>query len=771
MKYILSILFSLVCYCSFGQNTFPNVTTQGSNNTIVLSKGGLGSDSMIYVKGSYPDTTTANFSKNANYLGSLIRVGNTLWIRGASIGTTPNKWYELSNSTSGGTVQQITLSTGLVAIPNPITITGTITADTSVLSTKLNVLNQLNKFTGTTNITTVGTLSNLTVTGLVSSALLSGTLNHSLTPGYALVGSPYDNSADRTFSVDTSLLATPFDKQQFVYTNNVATGFDSAYNSTVQSRSSILSLYNGGSNILNAPGNSPFGIAISSKYDVGYGFQIGNISTDPNNLYYRSRVSSSYNSWYRFWSSNNLDTASMLSNYPTGLGTAGFVPNYNTSKTLITSKIYTNGLNIKVGGNFGTRGLLMVKYDSSLVTASGGEHSFGTFQNYSSSSSVLPNYALGSIDTQDTLYGTGRWDHAHSVQARTVVNLTSPGRIVDPFSGFFDNRTINGTGHVGFSTAIESFDVVGTGTVDTTALWYHHDNVSKGSLKNYGIYWPNVTAPSVMGGQLQLPSVVASGQMTATTFNGALNGNATTATSATSATNATNTTNIAIADNTSNATRYLTWVTGNTGNLPMQVSSTKLTYNPGTGKLATTLSNGPVVSIENLGSGSAQIAASSGDIGFSVVTGQAIDFNVNGSQIGSIAASAATFNYLGTAGVTAVAGTLTATSDSRLKTDMGLFKGSALNAISKIPVGHYWYYNEKSKLPLAAQKVKMFSVFADKVYDVLGEEFAPTQKDGYHSLADRALLSLTIQALQEANNKIDKLEQRLAKLEESLMKK
>lgn len=75
--------------------------------------------------------------------------------------------------------------------------------------------------------------------------------------------------------------------------------------------------------------------------------------------------------------------------------------------------------------------------------------------------------------------------------------------------------------------------------------------------------------------------------LTTTTFTGALAGNATTATSATSATTATNATNSAITnDTTTNATMYPVWVTTTTGNLPLKVSSTKLSFNPSSGAVS-----------------------------------------------------------------------------------------------------------------------------------------------------------------------------------------
>lgn len=84
-----------------------------------------------------------------------------------------------------------------------------------------------------------------------------------------------------------------------------------------------------------------------------------------------------------------------------------------------------------------------------------------------------------------------------------------------------------------------------------------------------------------------------SGQVAATTFTGALAGNATTATSAGSATTATNSgiTN----DTSTNATMFPVWVTANTGNLPLKVTSTKVTFNPSTGNFASTMFNGLTV--------------------------------------------------------------------------------------------------------------------------------------------------------------------------------
>ena len=90
-----------------------------------------------------------------------------------------------------------------------------------------------------------------------------------------------------------------------------------------------------------------------------------------------------------------------------------------------------------------------------------------------------------------------------------------------------------------------------------------------------------ITASKVSTSKLSFnPS---SGTLTATTFSGALNGNAT---SATSATNATNATNVAITNNTStNSTYYVHFGSATSGNDGVEVDSSTLTYNPATNTL------------------------------------------------------------------------------------------------------------------------------------------------------------------------------------------
>ena len=71
--------------------------------------------------------------------------------------------------------------------------------------------------------------------------------------------------------------------------------------------------------------------------------------------------------------------------------------------------------------------------------------------------------------------------------------------------------------------------------------------------------------------------------LTATTFIGALTGNASSSTYSSNST--------IVDDTTTNATMYPVWVTTNTGNIPLKVSSTKISFNPSTGTLTKLIDN------------------------------------------------------------------------------------------------------------------------------------------------------------------------------------
>lgn len=106
------------------------------------------------------------------------------------------------------------------------------------------------------------------------------------------------------------------------------------------------------------------------------------------------------------------------------------------------------------------------------------------------------------------------------------------------------------------------------------------------------LFYPLFVASSVTGNQAVdlgtgLTFNPSTNTLTTTTFSGALSGNATTSTTATNSNNS-----AIVDDTTTNATMYPAWVTTTTGNLPLKVSSTKLSFNPSTGTLSATVFSG-----------------------------------------------------------------------------------------------------------------------------------------------------------------------------------
>lgn len=100
-KIVLSLLLLLIATAVFSQHPIGNdslfLQTLGSSNTLVKSKGAIGSDSG-FVNASYADTTAANRGKIKNYPGAIIRTGNTIWLRD----NTATIWLEIGTGSSGG---------------------------------------------------------------------------------------------------------------------------------------------------------------------------------------------------------------------------------------------------------------------------------------------------------------------------------------------------------------------------------------------------------------------------------------------------------------------------------------------------------------------------------------------------------------------------------------------------------------------------------------------------------------------------------------------
>lgn len=128
-------------------------------------------------------------------------------------------------------------------------------------------------------------------------------------------------------------------------------------------------------------------------------------------------------------------------------------------------------------------------------------------------------------------------------------------------------------------------------------------------------------SPVINGGALGTPSSGVATNLTGTASGLSIGGNATTATTATNATNVGITNDVATA-----TTVFPTWVTANTGNLPVKVSSTKLSFVPSTGILTSTGFAGPLT-----GNVTGNVSGSSGS-----TTGNAATVTTNANLTGVI---------------------------------------------------------------------------------------------------------------------------------------
>ncbi len=219
----------------------------------------------------------------------------------------------------------------------------------------------------------------------------------------------------------------------------------------------------------------------------------------------------------------------------------------------------------------------------------------GNLSKFSGTSSITNGDLSGDITTSGTLATT-----VAKIQGTAVTGTTGTGHVV------LDNTPTLITPNIGAATG-SSLSVSGqitstasTGTapfvVSSTTQVANLNAATAGSTGSSVINDSSTNAtmyPTWVAGTSGAQALEVSsgnytfnpstGTLTATTFSGALSGNASTATTATNATNT------GITDDaTTNATMYPTWVTANTGNLPEKVTSTKFTFNPSTGVLSST---------------------------------------------------------------------------------------------------------------------------------------------------------------------------------------
>jgi len=278
--------------------------------------------------------------------------------------------------------------------------------------------------------------------------------------------------------------------------------------------------------------------------------------------------------------------------------------------------------------------------------------------------------------------------------------------------------------------------------------------------------------------------------LTATTFTGALSGNATSATTATTATNATNT---AITNTTTSAsTHYITFVDGTSGNRAQRVDSTGLTYIPDSniigasisGNAATVTRNanltGDVISVGNATaiaagvivnndiSASAAIAVSK--LAASTISGVTLGGNLatltrgtyltgsnyNGSTARTWAVDATTTNTASKVVARDASGDfaanvitcvdLNSTSDINLKDDIRPFE-NALATVNQLNGVHFtWKKDDRKSIGVIAQEI-------EKILPEL-----VTETEGNKTVNYNGLIGVLIEAVKELSEKVEILE-------------
>lgn len=174
MRKLLTILFSFFTIVSLAQNSsvptppLPNWNYVGSP-TYLTDTRGVHRVAYGFIHARYADTATANTNAYIkSYPGLVIVVGDTVYMRNS----TATQWLVTNGSGGGGGSGTVTnVATGFGLLGGPVTTTGTIEADTTLLGTKqwvYNVLDSLPTITATEGLTAVS--NNIMLGGPLGSA-------------------------------------------------------------------------------------------------------------------------------------------------------------------------------------------------------------------------------------------------------------------------------------------------------------------------------------------------------------------------------------------------------------------------------------------------------------------------------------------------------------------------------------------------------------------------------------------------------------------------
>ena len=299
-----------------------------------------------------------------------------------------------------------------------------------------------------------------------------------------------------------------------------------------------------------------------------------------------------------------------------------FFPNAQVTEILQTifngNITYLNDMNITTGGSFNISdngGSSIVSNGLDSLTISANNYSNSTL-NLNAWSSIDLSVQEGEISLGSTLnLNNNKIDNVNTITGIDGItmngglfNFTSDSSI-DIFAsgGYLSLYDYNQNFHIlgngeGAGSITSSGNLKLTSGKDLTLGSSNQINVNSGvnfvvnASDSIILNAPNDINLNSTSGNVNINSILnmndndiaAVNNITATTFTGALSGNATSASSATTATNVT------ISDNNTNSPFYPVFVTTNTGNLPLYVdkNSNPFTYNPSTGNLTSTTFTG-----------------------------------------------------------------------------------------------------------------------------------------------------------------------------------
>ena len=306
MKNLFLFLFLFFCVLNGYSQQYPINQTIGATTTLVTSRGGFKADSS-FILPAYSDTNKANANPYVkNYAGSLIKVGNTLYVRSTDL----SKWI-LVGSGSGATptLQQVTTAGA--------TTTNTISVAGLNLVTGANSINLANS-SGNFIVTNTGTSDEiLNVTNGVNGYLKFG----GGTGQYVQINSTANGNVELTAPSTSGIIP--------ISVNGITA--DAAGNITVAGGTGTVTSISQGYGITNSP--NPITTTGTIKIDTA------TLSNKYLRLTDTSAMLSSYNT--RINGKLNIsDTANMLTNYFNKV-------NYGLSKSGQTISVDTSTLSGK----------------------------------------------------------------------------------------------------------------------------------------------------------------------------------------------------------------------------------------------------------------------------------------------------------------------------------------------------------------------------------------------------------------------------------------